>query len=127
MENDFRYTMEHLGDIVAGKLESVAGKLGGVAGKLGKVFGSLKTSTRGVVLTYDIHDLEKKRRKILTSIGEQMGKVRAQSPEMAIFNDEGIMKLFVELTRVEDRIENCVQEREARLYARDFTPEQSEA
>ncbi len=120
MENDFRYTMEHLGDIVAGKLERVASKLG-------RVFGSLKTSTRGVVLTYDIHDLEKKRRKILTSIGEQMGKVRVQSPEMAIFNDEGIMKLFTQLTTLEERIESCKQEREARLYARDFASEQYDA
>jgi len=120
MEENFRYTMEHLGDIVAGKLE-------GVAGKLGKVFSSLKTSTRGVVLTYDIHDMEKKRRKILTRIGERMTEVRAQSPEQTIFNDEGIMKLFATLTTVEDRIESCKQEREARLYARDFTPEQNEA
>ncbi len=120
MEEDFRYTMEHLGDIVADKLERVADKLE-------KVFGSLKYSTRGIVLTHDINDLEKKRRKILTSIGEQMGKVRTQSPEMAIFNDEGIMKLFAELTTLEERIESCKQEREDRLYARDFASEQNEA
>jgi len=120
MENDLRYTMEHLGDIVAGKLEKAVGKLG-------KVFGSLKTSTRGVVLTYDIHEMEKKRRKILTKIGERMTEVRTQSPELTIFNDEGIMKLFATLTTVEDRIESCKREREARLYARDLTPEQNEA
>ena len=56
-----------------------------------------------------------------------MTEVRVQSPELSIFSDEGIMKLFATLTTVEEKIESCKREREARLYARDFAPEQSEA
>lgn len=112
MEKDFRHNMQHLGDIVVDKLE--------------KVFGSLKISTRGIVQTYEIHELEKKRRNILTRIGKRLGEVRKQSPEKAIFNDEDIMKLFSTLTTVEERLEKCQQEREARLYPRDFASEQYE-
>lgn len=101
MGEKFRYKMQHLGDIFADKLEGWGE--------------ALKTSTRGIVLTYDIHELQKKKRKIVRKIGERIAEVRKESPNLDVFKDEKMMELFSKLEKLEKRIKTLTKEREERL------------
>ncbi|HLA28012.1 MAG TPA: hypothetical protein VJZ49_08960 [Syntrophales bacterium] len=62
MSRDVRYKMQHLGDIfVDALLYTVA---------------SAKKSAKGIVLTYDIRGLKKKRRECLSLIGKRIIQVK---------------------------------------------------
>ena len=101
MGEGFRYKMQHLGDIFADKLEAACE--------------AVKSSTRGIALTYDIHELEKKKPKILKKIGKRLAEVRMKSPELDVFKDEKMMELFSKLESLEERIEAYKKERDERL------------
>ena len=62
MSEDVRYKMQHLGDIFVDTLLGVAD--------------SAKKHAKGVVLTYDIWDLKKKRREYLGLIGRRVVQVK---------------------------------------------------
>ena len=101
MGEKLRYNMEHIGDIVVGGIE--------------KMFGGIKSSTWGITLTYNIHDLERKRKKIVRKIGKELVEVRQESPELEVFNNDKIAKLFSKLDNIDTRIAAHKQEREDRL------------
>ncbi len=62
MREDVRFKMQHLGDIFVDTLSRVAD--------------SAKKHAKGVVLTYDIWDLKKKRREWLSLIGRRIVQVK---------------------------------------------------
>lgn len=62
MSEDFRYKMQHLGDIFVDALSGVAD--------------SARKHAKGIVLTYDIWDLKKKRRECLSLIGRRIVQVK---------------------------------------------------
>ena len=101
MGEGLRYNMQHMGDFIADHLE--------------RAFDYAKSSTKGISLTYDINDLEKKKRKLLRNIGERVAKVRRSSPELAVFNDEKMMALFSKLDDLEERVADQTRERATRL------------
>jgi len=96
-----RYKFQHLGDIVADKLEAGCR--------------ATKSSTRGVVLTYDLCDLRKKKRKVVGKIGARLVQIRKESPELDVFQNEKMMEVFNKLAKLEDREEAIIQERLERL------------
>ena len=102
MGEGLRYTMQHLGDIFVDSVE--------------RGFDCLESSMRGVSLTYDIHELKKKKRKILSKIGKRTAEIRKRSPEQEVFADDRMMELFSKLERIDEHIETRTREREARLY-----------
>jgi hypothetical protein len=101
MGQGFRYKVQHLGDIIVDKLDGICDVLG--------------SCTRGIVLTYDMRELEGKKRKVVGKIGERIAEVRKKSPELDIFKDEKMMELFTKLENIEERIETCNKERQERL------------
>jgi len=110
MENDFRYKMQHMGDIFLGKLEMVCG--------------AIKGSTRGIVLTYNIDELQKEKEKLVKRIGKRLVVIKKKDPELDVLNDTTMTKLFYRLDRIEDKIEACMKERKQRLHPRNLAPEQ---
>ena len=113
MGEGIRYNIQHIGDLFVDHLEMA--------------FDYAKSSTRGISLTYDIHDIEKKKRKLLRKIGERVAKVRSASPELAVFDDEKMMELFSRLGGLEDSIEAHKKEREERLDSASRPVEQYES
>jgi len=109
-KKSFRYKMQHLGDFFVDNVLS----------KIEKGFGSLKLSTRGIVVTYDIHELRKSKRKMISHIGQRLTEIKRTSPEFDIFQDPDLSKLFVKLDDIESRIELRLNERETRLYPRRY-------
>lgn len=105
MGEGLRYNIQHLGDIFVDSVE--------------RGFDCLESSMRGVSMTYDIHELNKKKGKIHSKIGKRTSEIRKRSPEMELFADDEMMKLFSKLEGVEERIETCTRDREARLYPAD--------
>jgi len=101
MGETFRYKMQHLGDIFADKLEGACE--------------AVRSSPRGIVLTYDIHELQKKKRKIVRKIGERLTEVRKKSPELDVFKDKKMIEHFSKLGKLEKRIKTLTKEREKRL------------
>ena len=97
-----RYKIQHMGDIFVDKLD--------------KGFGLFKSSTRGITVTYNIHELRKKRGKLLKQIGAAIAEVRKRAPELDVFSDEAVMALFAKLDEIDKNIQACTQEREERLY-----------
>jgi len=111
MENSFRYKMQHIGDIFVDYL--------------GKGCEAVRSRTTGVTITYQIHELNKKREKLYTKIGDRLAELKKTSPEETIFEDEKMMKLFAKLKGIEDRIEARKKEREERLYTDQFASEET--
>jgi hypothetical protein len=110
MGKGVRYKIEHMGDMVADGLE--------------QAFGWAGSSTRGISLTYNIHELEKKRKKALSKIGERLSWVRGRSPELEVFKDERILELFVKLDEIDNKIRAGTRERDERLNPAGGTAEQ---
>ena len=101
MGQRLRYNIQHIGDFFVDNLENA--------------FDYVKSSTRGITLTYDIHELEREKDKVLSEIGGRVAEVRKTSPELDLFNDEKMMELFSRLGGLEDSIEAHKKEREERL------------
>ena len=102
MSEGLRHNLQHLGDIFVDSVD--------------RGFGCIESSMRGVSLTYDIHELKKEKRKILSKIGKRTAEIRKRSPEQEVFADDEMMKLFSKLEGVDERIDTSTREREARLY-----------
>ena len=111
MENSFRYKMQHVGDIIVGYFD--------------KGCGTVKSRTLGVTITYQIHELNKKRQKLCTKIGDRLVEVKKTSPEETVFEDEKLVKLFAKLKELDDRIEARKKEREDRLYSGELSSEET--
>jgi len=105
----FRYKMIHLGDILVSKLE--------------KGFRFMAKANRGVVITYDLRELRRKRKKVLTRIGTRMADLKTISPDLEIFSDSDLSQLFTHLERIEQKIEQRLDERDRRLYPYKFQNE----
>ena len=101
MGKGLRYNIQHMGDHFAGVLE--------------KGFGTIRGSTKGISLTYDIHDLENKRRKVCRLIGERIAEIRLLSPENELFSDERLREIFSKLDSIDEKIGASKREREDRL------------
>ncbi len=113
MGQELRYNFQHIGDIFVDNLE--------------KAFDYVKSSTRGITLTYDMHDLEKKKSKVLSEIGERMAEIRKTSPELDVFNDEKVLELFSKLEVAEESIEAHTKERKEKLNTASRPVEQYES
>ncbi|MBF0568264.1 MAG: hypothetical protein HQK95_05290 [Nitrospirae bacterium] len=102
METGFRYRMEHLGDLFVGMVD--------------KVSEAARCSAKGVILTYDIHFLKKKRQGLVSILGARVAALRKTDPEQVVFADKDIRELLIDLDETEKRYEQCVAERQSRLY-----------
>ncbi len=103
MGEGLRYNIQHIGDIFVDSL--------------GKAIDCVQSSTRGIILTHDIHELEKSKRRVLRKIGERVAEVKKISPEHEVFNDPKLMELFSKLESLEERIKAHAKEREERLIS----------
>ena len=101
MGEGFRYKIQHVGDIFVDGLEDA--------------LGWTMTSTKGITLTYDIHELEKRKNKALRKIGARVSEIRKGAPEMEIFADAKLMERFSKLDGIEEKIEAQRRERDERL------------
>ena len=102
MGEGLRYTITHIGDITVDKLATCCNVVA--------------RSTRGIALTYDIHEQGRKKNKIIHQIGERMAELKAISPESDIFVDTKLKSLFDRLNEIEKLIQLHLNERESRLY-----------
>jgi hypothetical protein len=102
MDDGLRYTMTHIGDIAMDKLA--------------KGCQSVAKTTRGIVLTYDIHEQDRKKYKIIHRIGNRLAELKEFSPENVIFIDAELKDLFDQLKGIETLINSRLKEREERLY-----------
>jgi hypothetical protein len=91
MSEDVRYKMQHLGDIFVDALSCV--------------IDSAKKSAKGVVLTYDIRDLKKKKRQYLSLIGMRI--VQVTKAGLADFRrDERLAGLISDAEKIDRYIES---------------------
>lgn len=111
-ESDFRYKMQHIGDIF---VEAVEGVVDG-----------LKTTFKGVSLTYEIHHLQFRRKKVVYDIGERVVEIRKSDPTISVSTDEPASRLFSEFDEIEERLEASISERESRINSWKFANEASE-
>ncbi|MCG6552112.1 MAG: hypothetical protein L7F77_07275 [Candidatus Magnetominusculus sp. LBB02] len=102
MQTGFRYRMEHIGDFFVDMIDKVAE--------------SARCSAKGVILTYDIHFLKKKRRGLINELGARVAELRKTAPEPLIFSDQTLRGLLDTLDEAEKRYDELVAERQLRLY-----------
>lgn len=99
--SDFRYKMQHMGDIVVGSIEKAAG--------------SARECAKGVVLTYDIHETRKKRRHLLRGIGRRLVQLKKEGLT-DVKRDDGLVELFAELDSLEKTLKAYEEERNAMVH-----------
>jgi len=107
----FRFKMQHFGDFFVEKFIN----------NLEKGIRSLTLSTRGIVVTYDLRELKRAKKKMYARVGQRVTEIKRTSPEMEIFQDNDLNKLFKRIDDLESRIERRLQERESRLYPNNFS------
>lgn len=106
MSKGMRYNMEHLGDIVVDGIE--------------KCFQGINRSFRGISLTYNIHELNRKKRKQYTKLGKSLTQVRRKKPHLDVFQEDEITDLYQAMDALEEELEGAMEERERRLYPENF-------
>ena len=100
MEKDFRYKLEHMGDYFVDML--------------GKVTCASKSSARGVILTYDIHQLTKKKETLIRDIGMRVAQISKDNTSLS--QDKKISELLGLLDETEKRLSAYVEERQHLLH-----------
>lgn len=106
-----RFKMQHFGDFFVEKFIN----------NIEKSFRSLTLSTRGIVVTYDLRELKRAKKKMFTRVGQRVTEIKRTTPEMEIFQDRDLTNLFRRIDELESRIERRLQERESRLYPNGFS------
>ena len=91
MGEDVRYKMQHLGDIFVDALLCVVD--------------SAKKSAKGMVLTYDIHDLKKKKLQCLSLIGRRVVQVKKTGLE-DLKRDDNLVELIAQAENIDKYIES---------------------
>ena len=102
MEKDFRYKVEHMGDYFVDMLA--------------KVTCASKSSARGVVLTYDIHQLKNKKETLIREIGRRVALISKNNTSFG--QDEITSELLARLDETEKRLSAYVEERQCLLNYR---------
>ncbi len=105
MGKGLRYNIEHVGDVFVDAIL--------------KASGAAKASARGIVLTYDLNDLKRKRRNLLCRIGERFTQLRKEGAGLdiaSIASDGEMSRLLSEFDGIEGEIEAAERELEERLY-----------
>ncbi|MEI7635811.1 MAG: hypothetical protein WCJ37_00770 [Syntrophus sp. (in: bacteria)] len=91
MSEDFRFKMQHLGDIFVDTLSTVVD--------------SAKKHAKGIVLTYDIHDLKKKKLQCLSMIGRRI--VQVKTAGLAdLKRDDNLVELITQAEKIDRYIES---------------------
>ena len=99
-DRDFRYKVEHLGDLFVEMLEG---------------FGmSIKRQFRGVGITHDIHSTERKKKEVIYQIGARVTEIKKAQPDL-FESDEKMTQLFGEYDDVSGSLDGLINEREERL------------
>ena len=91
MSEDVRYKMQHLGDIFVDALSIVVG--------------SAKKHAKGIVLTYDIHDLKKKKLQCLSLIGRRIVQVK-KAGLADLKRDDKVVELIAQAEKIDRYIES---------------------
>jgi len=86
MREDVRYKMQHLGDIFVDTLSCVAD--------------SAKKHAKGVVLTYDIRDLKKKRHEYLSLIGRRIVRVK-KAGLVDLRRDDKLVEMIAHVEKID--------------------------
>jgi hypothetical protein len=81
-----------------------------------KVPDAAKSSARGVILTYDIHELGKKKEKLVKQLGDRIVELRREAPGTNTADDETVRTLLLEIDAVDSTLQDYINEREMRLY-----------
>lgn len=94
---DVRRELQNIGDIVVSCIEKTAG--------------SAKKYAKGVALTYDIHEMNKKREQCLIEIGRRLTQV-SKKGLIDVRKDNRLMELISEADSIEKALTDFRKERE---------------
>jgi hypothetical protein len=97
MGNNWRFTLQHLGDRFADMVEATV-----VAAR---------RSAASIVIDFQIKDLTKKRGKVAAKIGNRIIEMRDENPDLLSY-DEFITSCYDELDTLLDRIDACYDEKQ---------------
>jgi hypothetical protein len=100
MSEDVRYKMQHLGDTFVDALSIV-------------VDSAIKHA-KNVVLTYDIHDLKKKKRQCLSLIGKRIVQVK-KAGLADLKRDDNLVELIARAVKIDNYIESFEEKRKKKM------------
>jgi hypothetical protein len=96
VSEDVRYKMQHLGDIFVDTLSIVVD--------------AAKKRAKGVVLTYDIYDLKKKKLLCLSLIGRRIVQVK-KAGLVDLKRDDTLVELIAQAEKIDRYIESFEEKR----------------
>jgi len=104
---DIRDKIEQCGDIVFDKISTFQSY----------VKDTFNQTTRGVVLTYNVQELQNEKDRLMKQVGRRVMILRKNNSDYSslIQEDTILKKLFYKLDMIEDQIEESINERKMRL------------
>ncbi len=97
MEEGLRYKIQHSGDLF---VSAICG-----------VVEAAKDSAKGIVLTYNINELKRKKRNLIKKAGERLALLKKENMDRRISDDDRLRKLLAEMQKLQNRIDAYVKER----------------
>lgn len=108
---DVKKGLQNIGDIVVNCIEKTAG--------------TAKKYAKGVALTYDIHEMNKKREQCLIEIGRRLAKV-SKKGLIDVRKDDRLMELISEADSIEKALADFRKEREELIDFSSLLPKPAE-
>ncbi len=97
MSNDWRYTIQHAGDLFVGMFEAT-------------VYAARRSATN-IVIDYQVSDLGRKKSKVAAQIGNRVIEMRKEEPELLIY-DPQISQFYDELDLLQEHIDERLDEKQ---------------
>ena len=100
MSEDIRYKMQHMGDIFVDALSTVVD--------------SARKHAKGMILTYDIHDLKQKKLQCLGQIGRRIVQVK-KAGLADLKRDDNLVELITQAEKIDQYIASFEEKKKITL------------
>ncbi|MCI4624874.1 MAG: hypothetical protein L3V56_02830 [Candidatus Magnetoovum sp. WYHC-5] len=104
MEKTFRYKMEHIGDIFINMIE--------------KTTQAARNSAKGVVLTHDIHDSRRQRKRVIKKLGAKVIELKKEGKSLDLTQNQEVMDILNTIESLESKEIDLLRKRQEKVYVK---------
>ncbi|KJR42670.1 hypothetical protein MCHI_001432, partial [Candidatus Magnetoovum chiemensis] len=118
MRSGFRYNMEHIGDIFVNMIDKT---MKGLKVSTKATVDLAKISAKGVVITHDIHDAKRQKKKIVKRLGLKVAELGQRGQSLDLSQNEEVISMLNDINELDNKRTNLINERKQRLHKKERT------